>query len=194
MPGILGKKLGMTQIFQEDGKAVPITIVQCEPNTITQIKTMENDGYCAMVLGYMSLKKPGKNKQFKFIREFRIKDESGFKKDDKINLEILGDAETVSITAVSKGKGFQGVMKRHHFAGGPASHGSHHKREPGSIGARAKPGRVHKGKRMAGRMGGDTVTRRDVPVVYKNIEKNLIGLKGQIPGGKNNFIIIRTPI
>lgn len=191
MPGILGKKLGMTQIIQEDGRVTPLTLVVCEPNTVTQIKTMEKDGYSAMVLGYQALKHPTKNKKFRFLKEFRIDDSNSFQKDQQVTVEILGEAVTVNITAISKGKGFQGVMKRHNFKGGPASHGSHFKREPGSIGCRAKPGRVHKGKKMAGRMGTDQITRKNVPIVYKNTAENLIGLKGPIPGGKNNLVIIK---
>lgn len=191
MPGILGTKLGMTQIIKDDGTVIPVTIIQCHPNQITQIKTASKDGYSAIVLGYLPCKKPTKNKKFKFQKEFRIEDEDKYKKDEIINLEILKDIEKVRITSISKGKGFQGVVKKYHFAGGPRTHGSHFKREPGSIGCRAHPGRVHKGKHMPGRMGCDTVTLKNVPIVYKNTEESLLGLKGAIPGGKNNLVIIR---
>ncbi|OGJ51113.1 50S ribosomal protein L3 [Candidatus Peregrinibacteria bacterium RIFOXYA2_FULL_33_7] len=194
MPGIIGKKLGMTQIIQEDGTATAVTIISCEPNTIAQIKTIEKDGYSALVLGYQPLKKPTKNKKFKFLKEFLVGDKDKFEKGQPLTLEILNDIKTVTVTSVSKGKGFQGVMKRHNFHGGPASHGSHFKREPGSIGARAKPGRVHKGKKMAGRMGCDTITLKEKPIIYRNLDKNIIGIKGPVPGGKNNLVIIKTEL
>lgn len=192
MPGLIGKKLGMTQLMEDDGRVIPMTLVYLEPNIITQIKTVEKDGYNAIVLGTSPLHRPTTNKKFRYLKEFRISDEHSFKKDDKVGLEILSDAESVTITAVSKGKGFQGVVKRFHFAGGPASHGSHFKREPGSIGCRAKPGRVHKGKKMAGRMGNTTVTKKNVPIVFRDATLNVIGLKGPLPGGKNNPLFIKV--
>lgn len=191
MPGILGTKLGMTQIIEENGTIVPMSLIECKPNKILQIKTLAKDGYSAVVLGYKPLKKPSKNKKFTFIKEFRISDEEMYKKDGEITLDILKEVAEVQITGTSKGKGFQGVVKRYHFAGGPASHGSHFKREPGSIGARAMPGRVHKGKRMAGRMGCEKVTIKKLPIVYRNNELNIIGVKGPVPGSNNNLIILK---
>ncbi|KKT19314.1 MAG: 50S ribosomal protein L3 [Candidatus Peregrinibacteria bacterium GW2011_GWA2_43_8] len=149
MPGILGKKIGMTRLLQDDGRVIPFTVIQCEPN--------EGDT---------------------------------LKKGDNVKVDIFKLEETVNISSTSKGKGYQGVMKRYHFAGGPASHGSHMKREPGSIGARSKPGRIHKGKKMAGHMGLETVSIRN-KVVYIDADKNLIGIKGPIPGGKGNTVTIR---
>lgn len=192
MPGILGKKIGMTRLIQDDGRVIPLTVIECQPNTVVQIKTVEKDGYPALVLGFDALKKPTKNRKFRYVREFGISaaDSSSFKTGDSVNVDMFGDADAVQITSISKGKGFQGVMKRHNFAGGGATHGSHAHREPGSIGARARPGHVHKGKRMAGRMGNDRKTINAV-VVYKDIEKNLLGLKGPVSGSKNTLIIIR---
>lgn len=190
MPGILGKKIGMTRIIQDDGRVIPLTVVECEPNTVVQVKTVEKDGYPALILGFDALKKPTKNRKFRHLKEFRVQDES-LKTGDAVNVEQFEIGERVRVTGVSKGKGFQGVMKRHNFAGGPASHGSHFHREPGSIGACARPGRVHKGKRMAGRMGTDTVTLQSVEIVYVDREKNLLGIKGPLCGGNGSLVIIR---
>jgi len=191
MTGILGKKIGMTQLFQDDGRVIPITVVECEPNEITQVKTTEKDGYPAIVLGFSKLKKETKTKHFRHIREFSIQGTEEYKKGDKITVEIFQDGEKVKVTGTSKGKGFQGVVRRHNFHGGPKSHGSTQHREPGSIGARAKPGRVEKGKKLPGHMGTIKVTRRDIPVMYLDKEKNLIGLKGAIPGAQGDLVIIR---
>src|SRR3990167_3951891 len=156
MPGILGKKIGMTRLIQDDGRVIPLTVVQCEPNQVTQVKTTEKDGYPAVVLGFGSFQKPKKTRPFRFQREFKLIDVNGEMK----------NGEEVKVTAFSKGKGFAGVIKRHHFRSGPSSHGSHHHREPGSIGMCAKPGRVLKGKKMPGRMGGDQTSLRGVEVVF----------------------------
>ena len=188
MPGILGKKIGMTRVFQDDGRVIPITVVECTPNEVTQEKTAEKDGYPAIVLGFSKLKKPKKTRKFHYSKEFKTEEE--FKKGDKVTLDSLKEVEAVKITATSKGKGFQGVIKRHNFSRGPESHGSHHHRKPGSIGACAKPGRVHKGKKLPGRMGTDKVTLRSVKVAYLDVEKNLIGLKGPIPGPAGSLVIL----
>lgn len=190
MSGILGKKLGMTRVIQDDGRVIPMTIVQCEPNVVTQIKTVENDGYPAVVLGICALKKPTKTRKFQHLKEFTIKEGNEYKKGDQVTVEIFKEGDKVSVTGISKGKGFQGVVKRHHMAGGPASHGSHFIREPGSVGARAKPGRIHRGKRMAGRMGNDTVTGQS-SIVYLDKKKNILGIKGSLPGGNQTLMTIR---
>jgi large subunit ribosomal protein L3 len=190
MPGILGKKIGMTRIFEEDGTSVPMTVVQCEPNEILQVKNSEKDGYEAIVVGFWPLKKPSKNKKFRFVKEFKVADTKDMKIGDKVTLDILETIEKVSFTAVSKGKGFQGVIRRHHFSRGPTTHGSQHHREPGAVGCRAKPGRVFRGKKLPGRMGTVTVTTKKVPVAYIDKIQNLVGLKGPIPGPKNNLVII----
>jgi len=190
MKGILGKKLGMTRVIQDDGRVIPITVVECEPNVITQIKTTEKDGYPAIVLGFMQLQSPTKTRKFKFLREIKTGQGEEYKKGDKVTVEIFNEGDAVTFTGISKGKGFQGVVKKWHMAGGPGSHGSHFKREPGSVGARAKPGRIHRGKHMAGHMGNETFTSK-TSVVYLDKEKNLLGLKGPLPGSINSFITIK---
>lgn len=191
MPGILGRKLGMTRIFQDDGHVIPVTLISCPPSTVAQVKTSETDGYQAIVLGFEALKKPRKTKKYRFLREFQIEKPEEYKRGDQVTVEKLKEVKEVTIAAVSKGKGFAGFIKRHHFASGPGGHGSHHKREPGSIGARSKPGRIHKGKKMAGHMGFDQVTLQHVPLVDVNSEKNLLAVKGQVPGPKGGLVIIR---
>lgn len=192
MSGILGKKLGMTRLFQDDGRVIPVTVVQCDPNEITQIKTTEKQGYPAIVLGFSKLNKPRKTRKFRHQREFKVKEEElgNYKKGDQVTLESLKDTELVDVSSTSKGKGFQGVMKRFHFAGGPRSHGSHFNREPGSIGTRAKPGRVHKGKKLAGHMGNEKITLKKVKVASIDQEKNIICLKGALPGAPGALITI----
>ncbi|MEK9159526.1 MAG: 50S ribosomal protein L3 [Patescibacteria group bacterium] len=190
MSGILGKKIGMTRLIQDDGRVIPLTVIECSPNTVVQVKTVEKDGYPAVVLGFDALKKPTKNRKFRTMREFRIEDPASVQTGDTVNLEGFEIGAMTKVSSISKGKGFQGVMKRHNFAGGKRTHGSHFKREPGSIGARARPGKVHKGKRMAGHMGSDRKTEMK-EIVYIDVAKNLIGLKGAVAGANGTLIIIR---
>ena len=194
MSGILGKKIGMTRIFQDDGRVIPITVIQCDPNEITQVKTVEKDGYPAIVLGFSKLSKPKKTKKFKHSREFKIKEEEAekYKKGEQVTLESLTEVEDVKVTSTSKGKGFQGVIKRHNFSRGPETHGSHHHRKPGSIGACTKPGRVAKGKKLPGRMGGARVSIKKVKIAYIDPKNNIVGLKGGVPGPNGGLIIIST--
>ncbi len=199
MKGFLTRKVGMTRIFsQETGEVTPVTVLEVVPNTVLQVKQKEKDGYSALVLGIMERKtssskskegKPGKNKNFKFIREVRDP-EGEFKKGDILSLEGIGALKNLKVTGISKGKGFAGVMKRHNFHGGPETHGSVHHRESGSVGSRAKPGRIMRGHKMAGHMGSEKVTLRVAPVVSVDIEKNLIALKGSVPGANNSFIFV----
>ncbi|MFA5854817.1 MAG: 50S ribosomal protein L3 [Candidatus Gracilibacteria bacterium] len=192
MPGILGKKIGMTRLLQDDGRVIPLTVVECTPSTVVQVKTTEKDGYPALVLGFDALKKPTKNRKFRSLREFALSEGDTIPAvGDQISVDSLAVGDRTKITSISKGKGFQGVMKRHHFAGGPRTHGSHMKREPGSIGQRARPGKVFKNMKMAGHMGCGTITRSDVELVYMDREKNLIGLKGAVAGSKGSLVIIR---
>lgn len=191
MTGILGKKIGMTRVIQEDGTVIPVTVVECQPNIITRIKTEENDGYKALVLGLEPLKKPKKTRKFRHLKEIRVNENADYKIGDQINTQILDGLEVVTITGISRGKGFQGVIKRHNFSSGPSSHGSHHHREPGSIGQCAKPGRVNKGKKMAGRMGCDQVTRKNMTLVQIDHEKSLVAIKGPIPGAPGSLVIIK---
>lgn len=197
MTGILGKKIGMTRVIQQDdGRVIPLTVVQCQPNVVTQIKTTEKDGYPAIILGFSELKKPTKNRKYRYRKEFRLPEteKENFKVGDTIDVKSFELNETVKVTAISKGKGFQGVIKRHNFHRGPETHGSHHHREPGSIGACASPSRVHKGKKLPGRMGGDTVTLKKTQITYIDADSHLLGIKGPLPGAKNNLIIIRKII
>lgn len=192
MPGILGRKIGMTRIFEDDGRVIPVTLLSCPTQTVAQVKTKDKDGYPAIVLGFEALKKPRKTKKFRFLREFRVEKPEDYKTGDTVTVEQFKDVKEVTVTGISKGKGFAGFIKRHHFSSGPGSHGSHQKRESGSIGARAKPGRVHKGKRMAGRMGNETVTRKGVPLLEIDAEKNLLVIKGAVPGPSGGLIIIKS--
>ena len=191
MSGIIGKKLGMSQIIQDDGRVIPATFLKCDPNVITQVKTEERDGYPAIVLGFDAYKNPTKVKKFKVSKEFRIDPSAEYKVGDMIDLNALKEIETVTITSQSKGRGYQGVIKRHGFHRGPESHGSHHHREPGSIGMCAKPGRVMKGKKLPGHMGVQNVTLKKCKVVALVPEKNLIAIKGSIPGPNSAYVYIK---
>lgn len=191
MSGILGKKLGMTRIWEDSGRVIPVSQISCPPNTIVQVKTAEKDGYPAIVLGFEALKKPRKTKKFKTLKEFRVSKPEDYQKDNQVTLALLKEVKEITVSGISKGKGFAGFIKRHHFASGPGSHGSHAKREPGSVGARAKPGRIHKGKRMAGHMGNERVTIKHVPVINIDEEKNLLLVKGQVPGPRGGTVEIK---
>ena len=192
--GLIAKKVGMSRIFLEDGEVVPVTYLRVEPNTIVRTKTAEKDGYNAVVLGIQAKKwKTRKGKEHtKFARqkEWKMETLEGVEAGTQVTVESIPAQSVVSITGISKGKGFQGVVKRHGFAGGPASHGSHMKRAPGSIGMKEFPGRVKKGQRMAGRMGGDTVTLLHRSVVISDPEKGILGVKGPIPGSNGSAVFI----
>lgn len=192
MSGILGTKIGMTRLIQDDGRVIPLTVIQCKPNTVVQVKTAEKDGYPALVLGFDALKKPSKNRKFRHRKEFRLQEaDESLKTGDSVKVDTFEIGDRAKLTSVSKGKGFQGVIKRHNFSRGPETHGSHHHREPGSIGACTRPGRVHKGKKMPGRMGTDQITLNSVEIVYVDLEKNLLGVKGPVAGSKGSLVIIR---
>lgn len=195
MVGIIGRKLGMTRVIQDDGRVIPVTVIKCSPNVVTQVKTADKDGYPALVLGFDALKKPKKNKKFYVKKEFKLPESSEeFKVGEEVNVETFEEGSKVTVSGVSKGKGFQGVIKRHNFSRGPETHGSHHHREPGSIGACAAPGRVHKGKKMPGRMGTDKVTLRDKEIMHIDKEDNLIAVKGSVPGAKNSVVTITKQV
>lgn len=191
MTGILGKKIGMTRVIQDDGRVIPMTVVQCDPNVVTQVKTADKDGYPALVLGFGALPKPSKTRKFRHLKEFPLEEGAEVKKGDQVTIEMFSEGDTVRVTGKSKGKGFQGVIKRHNFARGPQSHGSHHNREPGSVGGCARPGNIQRGKKLPGRMGQDTVTISRASIVYIDKEKNLIGIKGAVPGSANSLVAIR---
>ena len=191
MKGILGKKLGMTRIVNEIGNYIPITIVKCSDNVIHQIKTADKDGYDAVVLGFEARKHPTKTKKFYYVKEVKAETLDQLERGSSVTPEaVFTTGDLVTVTGVTKGKGQQGVMKRWNFRGGPGGHGSHFKREPGSVGARAKPGKIHPGKKMAGHMGSDTQTLR-TSVAYIDPENSLIGIKGPVPGSINSYVTIK---
>lgn len=205
---ILGRKLGMTQIFTEEGKVVPVTVVESGKNVVIQNKTVENDGYNAVQLGFGDVKeykvtKPLKGhfdkagvKPVKFIKEMRLADASEYKVGDVIGVDIFAAGELVDVTGTSKGKGFAGTIKRHNFARGPMGHGSKSHREPGSTGAMISGhgGRVIKGKKLPGHMGCQKVTVQRLTVVRVDAERNLLLIKGAIPGPKKGFVIVKNTV
>ena len=192
--GLIAKKVGMSRVFTQSGEAVAVTYLKVDDNVIVRMKTKEKDGYIAVVLGIgehvMRTRKGKEVKKFKEQKEFIIDSLDGFVPGGKVTIEKMPAESMVRITSTSKGKGFQGVVKRWHFAGGPASHGSHFKREPGSVGMRTWPGRIHAGKRMAGHMGLDTVTLRQRPVIVSDAEKKVIGINGPVPGPNGATVYI----
>lgn len=205
--GILGKKLGMTQIFKEDGEIVPVTLVECKEGYIVDLKIPEKDGYCSLKIGFeetieKKLTKPelGYLKKrnlplLKILKEFRLdKDEvKNYKIGDKITIEMFNEGDYIDVTGKSIGKGFQGVVKRHGFHGGPATHGSMSHRAPGSIGSTA-PQRVLKGRRMAGHMGNEKVTIQNLQIVKILKDENIIMIKGAIPGSSDSYVIIKKAV
>jgi large subunit ribosomal protein L3 len=203
MPGIIGKKIGMTSLYAADGKNIPCTLVQAGPCVVTQVKTVEKDGYSAIQLGYGEKKE--KHTTRAMAGHFKAAQTGGkakvveFKSDDQsytlgqtINVSLFEEGEFVDVIGTSKGKGFQGVVKRHGFAGvGGQTHGQHNRgRHPGSIGACSTPSRVFKGMRMAGRMGGDRTKVQNLKVVRVMADRNLIAISGSIPGAKNSYILL----
>ena len=206
MSGILAKKIGMTQIF-EDGKFIPVTVVEAGPNYVLQKKTVENDGYTALQLGFDEkkeknttkpimgiFKKAGVNPQ-RFVKELRVDSVEGFELGQEIKADVLAEVEYVDITGTSKGKGTAGVMKRHNFVGNRASLGvSSTHRLGGSIGMSSWPGKVLKGKRMAGQYGNATVTVQNLKVVKVDVENNLLLIKGAVPGSKNSYIVVKPAV
>ncbi|HEY7025340.1 MAG TPA: 50S ribosomal protein L3 [Candidatus Limnocylindrales bacterium] len=197
--GVIGRKVGMTSVFQEDGTMVPVSVVEVEPNTVTALRTAENDGYTAVQLGTGSVKKLTKPRAgqlkglppVKHTREFRIDDISGYTIGQTLDATLFADGEEVDVTGVSKGKGFAGTVKRHGFRRGPETHGSDSHRQPGSIGAGTYPGKVFKGTGMAGRMGNDKVTLKKLTIVRTDSARNLLLIKGAIPGAPNAMVMIR---
>jgi len=202
-PGIIGKKIGMTQLFQESGETVAVTAIQAGPSVVTQIKSRDKDGYDAIQVGFVEnkvkqsqLSSPEKGhlrglENVRYLREFRTDDISSVKCGDKVDVGFLKHGDLVNVTGLSKGKGFAGVVKRHHFAGGPKTHGQTDRhRAPGSIGATTFPGRVLKGKRMAGHMGNRGVTARNLEVIQADPERNLLLVKGAVPGANGGLLVI----
>ena len=205
--GLIGKKVGMTQLFTADGTVQPATVLKAGPCVVSQVKTVDKDGYEAVQLGLVDAKASKENKpttgHFKKAgaaparvrREVRVKAGGETPKPgDQINVGIFADGERVDVIGTSRGKGFQGVVKRHHFAGGRATHGSMFHRAPGSIGASSYPSRVVKGMRMGGHMGADRVTVRNVKVLRVDAENNLLMVEGSVPGGPNSVVVIRKAV
>jgi len=204
LPFIIGTKLGMTQIFSSTGIAYPVTVIQAGPCSITQLKTIDSDGYNSIQLGYIDQKESKTTKPLlghfnkskispkKYLKEFRIKDiYDEYKVGSEINVNQFQVGDILNVTGTSKGKGFAGHMKRHNFSGGRASHGKNSvMRKAGSVGAGTSPGRVWKGTRMAGRMGNDTVTIKNLELVRINSDENLLFVGGAIPGSNNNVVYI----
>ncbi len=198
--GFLGKKIGMTQIFREDGRVVPVTVIQAGPCVVTQVKTKETDGYEAVQLGYGDVKRRNKplsghlkdSRLSRYLREVTADDTSEFEVGQVIGVDIFEAGEIVDIIGRSKGRGFAGVMKRWGFAGGPRTHGqSDRARAPGSIGGGTTPGRVYKGLKMGGHMGNRRITVKGLEVIEVDAERNLLLVKGGIPGAPNSLVQIR---
>ena len=205
MKGILGKKIGMTQIFTETGEVVPVTVVEAGPVVVTQVKTIENDGYNAVQVGFVdakekSLNKPQKghlaaaNTLKKHLKEFRVESVDAYTVGQEIKADVFATGEMIDVTGISKGKGFQGPIKRHGQSRGPESHGSRYHRRPGSMGACSYPGRVFKNKKLAGHMGSVKVTVQNLEVVRVDAEKNFILVKGAIPGAKGSVVTIKEAV
>jgi large subunit ribosomal protein L3 len=205
LKGLLGKKIGMTQIFDEDGAAIPVTVIEAGPCYVTQVRAVEKDGYNAVQIGYGEVKPKrltagqlGHLKRDKlnlpplrFLREFRVKD-AEVSEGDKLSVEVFVVGDRVDVVGTSKGKGFQGGVKRYGFRGGPKTHGqSDRHRAPGSHGAGTTPGRVYKGARGPGHMGDERVTSQNLKVVLLDPERNLIGVRGSVPGSRGGLVMIK---
>ena len=204
--GLIGKKVGMTQIFDEQGKVIPVTVIEAGPCTVVQVKTVENDGYQAIQLGFGEVKehkvtKPVKGHYTKVnltpkkhLREFRVDSLENVKVGDELKADIFAAGDKLDIQGTSKGKGFQGVIKRHGQSRGPMGHGSMYHRRPGSMGPTSTPGRVFKGKKLPGHMGRVTVTIQNLDVVRVDMDKNVILVKGSVPGAKGAILKIKSAV
>ena len=200
---ILGRKLGMTQVWDEDDNVVPVTVILAGPCTVSQVKTKETDGYEAVQIGFGDIKAKKVNKPMaghfekagvepmRYLREVRVEDASQYKTGDKVTVADFADVTAVDVTGTSKGKGFQGTIKRWNFHRGPMTHGSRNQRKPGSIGQCAYPARVRKGLHMAGHMGDERVTVKNLKLVRVDEEQNLLLVKGAVPGAKNGLVQVR---
>lgn len=204
--GILGKKVGMTQFFTEAGELIPVTVIEVTPNVVLQLKTIENDGYEAVQLGFDDLREVLSNRPAKghvakanatpkrFIREFNNVELSEYEVGQEITVDVFKAGDIVDVTGTSKGKGFQGAIKRHGQSRGPMAHGSRYHRRPGSMGGASFPSRVFKGKALPGQMGGDRITIQNLEVVKVDAERNVILIKGNVPGSKKSLVEIKTAI
>ena len=203
---LIGKKVGMTQIFDKEGKVIPVTVIEIGPCTVTQIKTVEQDGYTAVQLGFGDVKekkltKPELGKftkakltPKKYLREFRLDSVEGLNVGDELKVDVFAEGDKVDIQGTSKGKGFQGVIKRHGQSRGPMGHGSMYHRRPGSMGPTSTPGRVFPGKKLPGHMGVETVTIQNLEVVKVDLDKNAILVKGSVPGTKGAILKVKSSV
>ena len=203
---LIGKKVGMTQIFDEKGKVIPVTAIEVGPCTVTQIKTVEQDGYQAVQLGFGEVKEKKLNKPSlgkftkskltpkKYLREFRLDSIEGINVGDELKADVFSVGDKVDIQGTSKGKGFQGVIKRHGQSRGPMGHGSMYHRRPGSMGPTSTPGRVFPGKKLPGHMGVETVTIQNLEVIKVDLDKNVILVKGSVPGAKGSILKIKSSV
>jgi large subunit ribosomal protein L3 len=202
--GLIGRKVGMTQVFQDDGTMVAVSVLAIEPNTVTRLRTTDRDGYTAVQLGTETSKKlsrpeagqlkdlPKGAQALKTIREFRVESVDDYELGQTVSLtDLFSAGDEVDVSGVSKGKGFAGHIKRHNFHRGPKTHGSDHHREPGSIGPGTTPGRVYRGMKMAGHMGDETVTIKKVRVVRTDADRNLLLVKGSLPGARGSLILVK---
>lgn len=204
--GLVGRKIGMTQIFDEEGRVIPVTVVEAGPNVVLQKKTVETDGYNAIKVGFGDvreklLSKPVKGqfakaglKLRRFIKELRLEDVSAFEVGNELKADVFAAGDKIDVVGTSKGKGFQGGVKRHNFATGPVTHGSKYHRGVGSMGASSDPSRTFKGKKMPGRMGAVRTTVQNLEVVRVDAERNLILVKGGIPGPKKSIVILKDSV
>lgn len=202
LQGILGKKIGMTQVFNEDGRLVPVTVIQAGPCVVARCRTKGTDGYDAVQLGFEEIKPKLVNKPdlgqftkrglkpFRILREFKVADASQFQVGQEIKADVIKDFTWVDVVGTSKGKGFQGVMKRYHSKGGPNTHGSMFHRAPGSMGASSQPSRTLKNRVLPGHMGDERVTSQRLKLVSVDLENNLVLIRGSVPGGKRGIVMI----
>ena len=204
--GLIGKKLGMTQIFDEQGKVIPVTVIEAGPCVVAQVKTVESDGYNAIQLGFVDVKESKVNKPEKghftksklplkkHLREFRLDSVENINVGDELKADTFTAGDQLDIQGTSKGKGFQGVIKRHGQSRGPMGHGSMYHRRPGSMGPTSTPGRVFKGKKLPGHMGSQTITIQNLEVVRVDLDKNVILVKGSVPGAKGAILKLKTSV
>ncbi|MDK2799008.1 MAG: large subunit ribosomal protein [Clostridiales bacterium] len=203
---ILGKKIGMTQLFDEEGRIIPVTVIEAGPCTVVQKKTVENDGYNAIQVGFADIKEKKVNKPLKghfekskvnfkkYLKEFRLDNSDALNVGDEIKVDVFEQGEKVDITGISKGKGFAGTIKRWGAHRGPMTHGSHYHRGPGSMGANSDPSKVFKGKKLPGHMGVDKVTIQNLDIIKVDAEKNILVVKGAVPGPKGGLLVIKNSV
>ena len=206
MKNMIGRKIGMTQIFKEDGSLVPVTVVESGPLIVVQKKTVESDGYNAIQVGFENMKEQRANKPRKghfdkanveykkYLKEFRVENPDEYEIGEEIKADVFAEGDMIDVTGVSKGKGTQGVIKRHGFSRGPETHGSRFHRQPGGLSAGTYPGRVFKGKKMGGRMGNKKITTQNLEIIKVDAEKNLLLIKGAIPGPKKGLVTIKKTV